>query len=67
MITQKDERIMVGILVGLAIWIVALIVSLFFWQWQPCVTLWIVITGLILVCTKGAYRRWYNRMFGTNY
>lgn len=63
MITKKDERIFVGIIVGLVIWILALITSMFFWEWRHCIMLWIVVTGIVLITTKGLYRRWYKKMF----
>jgi|AntAceMinimDraft_16_1070373.scaffolds.fasta_scaffold199774_2 hypothetical protein len=63
----KDQKIMFKWLISLSTWTVMCFILVFWVKWNIIISMWMIVIGAVAHVKRSDYRKWYNRVYGTNY
>ena len=66
-VNKRDEKIMVKWLIALITWTILCFVSIIWIKWNTSIGIWMLTIGIVGHIKREDYRKWYNRVYGTNY
>ena len=66
-INKRDEKIMVKWMVSLLVWTIICLTSIIWLKWNISIGIYLIVVGVIKYIKREDYRKWYNRVYNTNY
>ncbi len=66
-VDKRDIKIMLRWLIGFLIWTIACFTSIIWFKWNNSIGVYLIVVGIVSHIKREDYRKWYNRVYDTNY
>lgn len=66
-VNKRDTQIMFRWLIALLTWTILCFISIIWVKWNFSIGVWLIVIGVVKHIKREDYRKWYNRVYDTNY